>query len=27
VPSAQHLRRALAGKELANGTLVGTYQH
>jgi hypothetical protein len=26
VPSAQDLRRALAGKELASGTLVGTYQ-
>jgi hypothetical protein len=25
-PSAQDLRRALAGKELASGTLVGTYQ-
>ena len=25
-PSAQELRRALDGKELASGTLVGTYQ-
>jgi Raf kinase inhibitor-like YbhB/YbcL family protein len=25
-PSAEDLRRALAGKELASGTLVGTYQ-
>jgi Raf kinase inhibitor-like YbhB/YbcL family protein len=26
VPSAEDLRRALDGKELASGTLVGTYQ-